>query len=62
MNVETLEDFKKRISTLTKEEVIEIRAGLFEMYELAFKMRRIVGSQVYKDMWAKYLACVDRTI
>jgi hypothetical protein len=61
MNIETLEEFKIRIAPLSKDEVRTIRDGLFEMYMVAFKMRKIVGPQVYKDMWAKYLACVDLT-
>jgi len=62
MTIETLEEFKKRISTLSKEEINEIRVEIFKYLDVAFKMRKIVGRQVYDDMFAKYLACIDKAI
>jgi hypothetical protein len=61
MTIETLKEFKARIAKLPKEEVIKLRNSIYNLLDVAFKMRKIYGMQVYDDMFAKYLACVDLT-
>ena len=60
--METIDQFKQRISQLPKDEIIKARGELFTLLDLAFKMRKVVGVGIYNDIFAKYMICVDLTV
>jgi hypothetical protein len=59
---ESVEEFKKRVELMPKDEVKALRAELFGFLELAFKLRKIYGNSIYDDLFSKYLICFERSM